>query len=547
MPSKAVVIGLDGAAWHLLDPMIEAGAMPRLAALRERGAWGTLASTVPTYTPPAWTSAATGVNPGRHGIYGFIAGNAQSDRQELVHSGMIKAPAIWEIANEQGARAGIYNLPLTYPPRALDGWMVSGMMTPGYGEQLKGFASWGAGRLGGTPERNGELERRILEWAPGYVVDVSANYETDWRDDGLAQRALASIRQREAVLKGLLDLDPPDVVFTVQEAPDRLQHVYYRYMDPRDPLYGSPEGSRLRDAVVECFAAMDRIVGLLEDYAGPDGGVVVCSDHGFTAWEVSVHLNALLEQWGYLKLKGSGKAMQSGLARKLVPLAKRVLPRKLARQAKGRTFAAIDWERTRAFASPIPQQGVFVNVTGRERFGIVPPEDLEPLKDELTQRFLELRDHEGQPVTDRVHRAEDVFHGDALEGAPDVLPVLRDHRYELDDELFHKEPFTDLRHLPRGVHHPDGIVVVAGAGVRPGRIEGSVMDVTPTVLYQAGLAVPEGLDGGVLVDAFDARTLEDRPVTSTAALSSADKDETSPYSQEEEALIEESLRGLGYL
>ena len=548
MSPKSVVVGLDGAAWHLLDPMIEAGAMPRLAALRDRGAWGTLASTVPTYTPPAWTSAATGVNPGRHGIYGFIAGHAQSDRQELVHSGMIKAPAIWEIANGQGARAGIYNLPLTYPPRTLDGWMVSGMMTPGYGEHLKGFASWGGGG-GGKDGTGAQLEQRILEWAPGYVVDVSANYETDWRDEGLAARALASIRQREAVLRGLLELDPPDLVFTVQEAPDRLQHVYYRYMDPADPLYSAGDGPRLRAAVVECFAAIDRIVGLLEDFADPPqgGGVVVCSDHGFTAWEVSVHVNALLEQWGYLKLKGGGKAMQSGLARKIVPLAKRVLPRKLARQAKGRTFATIDWERTTAFASPIPQQGVFVNVAGRERYGIVPPEKLEALKDEITTRFLELRDHKGERVTDRVHRAEDVFHGDALEGAPDVLPVLRDHRYELDDELFHKEPFTDLSHLPRGVHHPDGIVVVAGAGVRPGRIRGSVMDVTPTALYQAGLAVPEGLDGGVLEGAFEAGVLEDRPVETTAALSSADKDETSPYSQEEEALIEESLRGLGYL
>jgi predicted AlkP superfamily phosphohydrolase/phosphomutase len=541
MSPKSVAIGLDGAAWHLLDPMIRSGAMPRLAALKEKGAWGTLRSTVPTYTPPAWTSAATGVNPGRHGVYGFIAGNAQSERQELVHSGMIKAPAIWEVANEQGARAGIYNLPLTYPPRAVDGWMVSGMMTPGYGEHLKGFASWGRG------EGSDELERRILGWAPGYVVDVSANYEQDWRDDGLAKRALESIRQREAVLRGLLELDPPDVLFTVMEAPDRLQHVYYRYMDPDDELYSTSEGARLRTAVVECFTAMDRIVGLLEDYAGTDGGVVVCSDHGFTAWEVSVHVNALLEQWGYLTLKGTGKAMQSELARRMIPVAKRFLPRKLARRAKGRTFAAIDWSSTRAFASPIPQQGVFVNVAGRERFGIVPPAELERLKDEIAARFEELRDPRGEPVTDHVHRAEDVFHGDALEGAPDVLPVLRDHRYELDDELFHKDAFTDLRHLPRGVHHPDGIVVVAGAGTRPGSIEGSVMDVMPTLLYQAGLKVPEGLDGKVLTDAFDPAALADRPVATTAPLSSSEKDESSPYSQDEEALIEESLRGLGYL
>jgi predicted AlkP superfamily phosphohydrolase/phosphomutase len=139
-PRRAVVIGLDGAAWHLVDPLIEAGTMPRLESLKARGAWGTLLSTVPTYTPPAWTSAVTGVNPGRHGIYGFYAGNAQSERQELMHAGRIRAPTLWDMANSQGLRAGIYNLPLSYPPRPLEGWMVSGMMTPGYGEELRGFA-----------------------------------------------------------------------------------------------------------------------------------------------------------------------------------------------------------------------------------------------------------------------------------------------------------------------------------------------------------------------------------------------------------------------
>src|SRR5918999_1341136 len=225
MTNRAVVIGLDGAAWHLLDPMIESGIMPRLAELRSRGSSGRLKSTIPTYTPPAWTSAATGVNPGRHGIYGFVEGHAQYERQELMHSGKIKAPTIWEIANDQGASVGVYNLPLTYPPRPLDGWMVSGMMTPGYGERLKGFASWGP-----NGDRNARLEQLIQEWAPGYVVDVSANYEQDWRDASLCEKTLASLRQRERVLSGLLETAPVDVLFSVLAAPDRLQHVYYRYM-----------------------------------------------------------------------------------------------------------------------------------------------------------------------------------------------------------------------------------------------------------------------------------------------------------------------------
>jgi predicted AlkP superfamily phosphohydrolase/phosphomutase len=207
------------------------------------------------------------------------------------------------MANSQGKRVGIYNLPLTYPPQPLEGWMVSGMMTPGFGEKQRGIS------------HPAELESKILEWAPDYVVDVSANWETDWRDATLCDRVVDSLEQRYKVLSGLLETDPVDVVFSVLEAPDRMQHVYYRYMDPNEAMYDSPEGRALRPAIEKCFAYMDRIVGLLEDYAGPDGGVIVCSDHGFTAWEVSVHTNALLAEWGYLKLKPVAKAMQTKAAR----------------------------------------------------------------------------------------------------------------------------------------------------------------------------------------------------------------------------------------
>jgi predicted AlkP superfamily phosphohydrolase/phosphomutase len=539
--ARAVVIGLDGAAWRLLDPMIELGVMPRLATLVARGARGVLESTVPTYTPPAWTSAATGVNPGRHGIYGFMEGHAQHRSRNFVHSGKIKAPTIWEMANAQGARTGIFNLPLTYPPRPLDGWMVSGMLTPGYGERRKGFASWGAGR-------DGELERRILEWVPDYACDLSANWEQDWRDAGLCERALRSLEQRYTALGGLLELDPPDLVFSVLETPDRLQHVYYRYMDPRDEMFDTDQGRRLRPAINRCYSAMDRVVGLLEDYAGADGGVIVCSDHGFTAWEVSVHSNALLASWGYLKLKRGSRVIQTGAARSIVPLAKRLLPAKLAREAKNRTFGAIDWSRTKAFASPVPQQGIFVNVRGREPMGIVAPAELDAVKQDLVERFVSLRGPDGRPATDAVFRSEEVFAGDARAGAPDVLPVMRDHRFELDDEIFHRQPFTDHRHLPRGVHHPDGVVVAAGPGVRiSNELRGHVQDVTPTLLYMAALAVPHGLDGSVLLDAFEEDHLENHPVETIAPLSSRATQESSPYSKEEEATIEESLRGLGYL
>ncbi|CAN5739161.1 alkaline phosphatase family protein [soil metagenome] len=539
MIQRSVVIGLDGVTWRILDPLIESGHMPRLASLRGRGAWGVLESTVPTYTPPAWTSAITGVNPGRHGIYGFIEGHAQNERRELVHSGRIEAPTIWEMARAQGLRAGIYNVPLTYPPRELDGWMVSGMMTPGWGERQRGFTSWDKG--------SADLEERILRWVPDYAVDMSADWERDWRDAALAERALAILQQRYTVLDRLIQLDPPDLLFTVLETPDRLQHVYYRYLDPADSLYDSETGRKLRPRVIACYEAMDRIVGLLDDFAG-EGGAIVCSDHGFTAWESSVHTNTLLQQWGYLKLKAGARLMQTAAARKAVPLAKRILPARVAREAKSRTFAAVDWGRTRAFASPIPQQGIFINLKGRERLGVVEPGELQSLKEEIKRNLEELHGSDGRPVTDRVHLSEEVFEGDALDGAPDLLPVLRDHRYELDDELFHKQPITDLSHLPRGVHHPDGIVVVRGPGVKQtSELGGSIMDVTPTMLYLGDFAIPDGLDGSVLTDAFDRAAISNRPPRSTAPPMSGPRDEGSPYSEDEEKQIEESLRGLGYI
>ena len=533
---RAAAIGLDGAAWHLIEPLIEAGAMPRLAALRERSAWGTLRSTVPTYTPPAWTSAVTGVNPGRHGVYGFQYGHIQDDPVQLMHAGKVKAPTLWEMTRAQGVRIGAYNIPLTYPPQPVEGWMVSGMMTPGFGERQRGFAY--------PPE----LSERIDGWARGYVIDLSANYETDWRDPQLCFRALDSIEQRYLVLERLLQEDPVDVVFSVMEAPDRLQHVYYRYMDPSDELYDSAAGRAIRPHLEKCFAALDRVVGLLADWAGDDGGTIVCSDHGFTAWLVTVRVNALLTRWGYLRTKRGARLMQSRAARALVPVAKRVLPRKLARQAKGHTFKVIDWKRTRAFASNIPQQGVHLNVRGREPFGIVDPAEAEALRDELIARFEELRGPDGVKVADAIHKREDVVEGPEVDRAPDIFPVLRDHTYELDDEIFHRETFTNVSDLPRGVHHPDGIVMVSGPGVRAGEsIDGSVLDVTPTLLYQAGLSVPTGLDGAVLESAFSQTHRDANPIRWTEPPTHEGDGGDSPYSAEEEQQIEDALRGLGYL
>ena len=109
---KVLLLGLDGATYSVLDPAWAAGHMPRFKELMDRSASGILTSTVPPYTPPGWTSIFTGVNPGTHGIFGFTLGNVQR-REGLVRLDRVKSPALWNAANAQGARVGLFNIPMT--------------------------------------------------------------------------------------------------------------------------------------------------------------------------------------------------------------------------------------------------------------------------------------------------------------------------------------------------------------------------------------------------------------------------------------------------
>ncbi|MGH2697565.1 MAG: hypothetical protein ACRDJL_00015, partial [Actinomycetota bacterium] len=144
-----------------------------------------------------------------------------------------------------------------------------------------------------------------------------------------------------------------------------------------------------------------------------------------------------------------------------------------------------------------------------------------------------------------IYRREDVISGPLAEGAPDLFPVCRDYAYELSDGLFSPSILTDYRDLPRGFHHMDGIFGIAGPEAK--KLSGaraSLYDIAPTALHLAGLKVPR-VDGRVLEEFL---TTGRPPVIEDMELPRAGEGaEAAPYSAEEEAQIEESLRNLGYL
>jgi len=314
--------------------------------------------------------------------------------------------------------------------------------------------------------------------------------------------------------------------------------------------YGRPEAGAHRDRAYSFFAEVDRAIGSLSEWAGPDGHVLVVSDHGFGPWEKTLNVNLLLEQWGYLRLPSISRVTRlrsvAGTGQRIV---RRVMPRRLLQTLKSRVGRGISWEQSRAFSSHVAEQGIHINVRGELPRGCVDAGEAESIGTELKERLLEFRDPaDGDLVVDRVVTREEAVRGPHSKRAPNLFPFCRDQRYELSDTLAASSVLTDHRDRPWGYHHEDGIFIGSGPGLLRGTFDFGldIVDVMPIALHLLGQAIPDDLDGRVPVDILSGEA-KARPITTSGASPEHQRREANPYSAEEEASIEESLRGLGYI
>ncbi|MBM4429822.1 MAG: hypothetical protein FJ026_05655, partial [Chloroflexi bacterium] len=218
--------------------------------------------------------------------------------------------------------------------------------------------------------------------------------------------------------------------------------------------------------------------------------------------------------------------------------------------------SALDWGQARAFALG-EYGGIFINLRGREKQGIVAPEEYDLLRSEIADRLRTLRDPEdGEQVIRNVYRREEVYHGPYLEEAPDLILDWTggyDCRERVGSEhhaVFESEAgYRDVAGVKKtGVHRQQGILFLHGAAVRPGPVQGAhLMDIVPTLLHLLGLPVPKSMDGRVLQDALDPQWLADHPIVHSETEETAEGGPGLGYSPEEEAQFKSRLRSLGYL
>lgn len=627
---KLVILGFDGLDPELTERGIRAGRLPNFARLAAVGGLNRLQTTISPESPTAWASFATGVNAGKHNIYGFIARDPRTYRLEpamvvreaprflfnyvpiapvRIRSTRAGTP-FWVTAGQAGVRASILTVPLTFPPEPVPGGdLLSGLPLPDirgavgtytyfasdlrredegsteFGGILRRLAFEGGTartEMGGPPDpiaaaqgsqpadlraplavtwnrdartANVDLggttihlsERQWSKWVPIefrasalvrfsgllqlYLIAAGQSLRLyvspiNWdpsrppapisapprlardlydrlgpyRTLGWAEAtwALADERideetfledvdkafdDRAATILNRLDTRRWDLLVGVIEAPDRVQHLMWRAIDPDHPLYDVSLAARWGGAIDRAYQRADTFVGQVLERVAPGTAVMIVSDHGFHAYRDSVNLNTWLVERGYMTRSGRQSS-----------------PPRLGDLDGGVEFGA-DWSRTRAYAAGFGQ--LYVNLRGRESQGIVQPgAEYEALVAALARDLESLVDpRTGRRVVRRAYRRERAFSGPYVERAPD-LQVAFEEGYRVSWQ-------TALGGAPVQVIEPNlrkwsGDHVSSDYRATPGTLLSTIppvvddprmIDIAPTVLKYFGIAIPKDLDG----------------------------------------------------
>ncbi len=512
------VIGLDGATWDLAWPLVQRGEMPALRALAERGAWGTLRSTIPPVTFPAWSSFMTGCNPGKHGVFDFTRRIPGTYQLAFVSSRDRRMPTIWRLLSDGGRRVAALGVPTTYPPEPVNGIMVGGFDSP--------VATGIDGSFVYPRAFYDEMRRAV---GPYSITDFQElTIGPRWHAEALP-RILAGVDRKCALARYVLRRERWDCFMVLFGEADTASHHFWMFADPCSPRFDAHGAARFGDALRTVYRRLDAALGAIVNELPQGATVLVASDHGFGgAGATAIHLNRWLADQGWLRFhtgtsmlgaraarcarRAALAALPRGLQERLV----RRLGRGLARRLEGWTrFASIDMGRTRAFSEELNYApSIWLNVRGRDPAGVVTPgEEYDALVAAITRGLKEWRNpRTAMPIVQRVHRRDTLYHGPAVDGAPDLVLELADeagYSYAclptVPSESRTVRPLAPEEYVSgkgggmNGSHRAMGMWALAGPTILPrSQAEAAIEDVAPTVLHLLSEPVPSWMDGTLL-------------------------------------------------
>ena len=545
---RVVFVGLDGATWDVMHPMIEAGRLPNLAALVEEGCSGPLTSTIPPNSSLAWTSFQTGCHPGKHGVFFFRENRPGSYDRPVISWDSVCVPSIWRLAADQGRKVVTAWFPLTWPPEEWkDGVNIGGLLTPDSSADLV-------------------RPRALREKLSAKFGSVPADNEPElFFHSGGEAEALACLRQTtdritEIGLE-LLQEEDPDLFALVFRGVDLASHRAWRYRDPvwvaANPKAAAAHSGLLESVYEQLDEAVGRFRALAQTLPG-DTVFVTASDHGFGPITHRFFVNAWLVEHGYLVLKpdarrrarrqklrakGFGLLRRLGLAKKL-GLGFGPSPEMVYRDM-------VDWSQTRCWSSFSGGEDIILlNLRGREPEGTVAPgAEAEQLLDEVAAALQDVRAEDGTAVVARVWKREDLWQGPQLHLAPDLQFLSRETAVNAGADPLHPRVVELATEGVPAMHRMQGMYAMQGPGIRTGHRHAGpqIADMGPTLLHLLGLPVEDHMDGQVLEDCMEPDWLLDHPMQMEQGRHSLQPRQFSSSSAPDDERLLETMRALGYM
>ncbi len=451
---KVMVMGLDCAAPKLIFKEFKAE-LPNLSRLIDNGVYGNMRTTIPPITIPAWLCMTSGKNPGKLGLYGFKhRKNFDYKDMWIANTTSINFDTIWSILEKYNKKSILVGIPPSFPPYKVNGSLIGCFLTP---DSEANYTY--------PPELKTEIEGAIGE----YIPDVQ--FRTEKKEELLAELHKMT-KQRFKLIKYLIKNKPWDFFMFVEIGLDRIHHGFWKFFDPKHHMY--EKGNPFENAIKDYYKLLDEKVGEILGLLDEDTVVLVVSDHGAKHMKGALCINEWLMEEGYLCVKKKPKEIMSF------------------------DKLDVDWSKTKAWGWGGYYARVFLNVKGREKNGIIAPEDYEAEREKLIKKIIAIPDINGNKMATVVYKPDELY--EKLTGDyPDLMVFFDDLHYRSAGTVGHgtKYLLENDTGPDDAVHDWDGIFIGYNKNIKIGRkLDGiKIYDVTPTVLDLFNIPIPSDMDG----------------------------------------------------
>ncbi|MBD3230639.1 MAG: hypothetical protein GF329_20840 [Candidatus Lokiarchaeota archaeon] len=482
---KLIVIGLDAATFTVIDKLTENKQLRNINILLKNGVKGTCYSTIPSVTPTAWTSIASGKNPGNTGVYHHL--NRITERSietQIVSSSMIRrANPIWDILSKYGFKVGIWNYPLLYPPYPVNGFMVSGLGSSSESNITK-------------PE---SMKKELLNLTDGdYPISIPYTKSVYNDPEVFFNEAEILLDKNKKVLFSLLG-KKIDFFFGVISVTDFLHHYAWKYFDKKHPLYSNQ--SKYNKKFVEIWTSVDDLIGKIYSNKYYKTNLMIVSDHGAGTVNNTIFLNNFFIQKNIATLDNLlyyyFKKLISKIANEIMANTK----------FQNTDLVKLNMNRTRALNISSGMACILINKN------IVREDDYFKLRKKISEDVKKFCNK--NEISCKFYYPEKIYSGKYLGYAPDIIIEADSQESMFVRQINWKGKIFERRILNKnhsGNHRREGIFIVTGEKIKKdldiGKI--SILDIAPTILHIFDLPLPSDMDGRILNEIFLEKAVNNR-------------------------------------